>query len=76
LKNAGLLVNEEIDFARTLTKRLASEERTKDLWHQIYLVTFFKKAGGELQAIVVHDASMEECSMTGVEVFVVTKHIE
>jgi hypothetical protein len=66
LKNAGLLTNEDVDFAKTKTIRLASENIAKDLWHQVYLVTFFKKAGGELEAVVIHDASMEECSMTAV----------
>lgn len=76
LKNAGLLKNDEIDFARTKTTRLASEIKKKDLWHQVYLVTFFKKSGGEIQAIVIHDASIEECSMTGVDVYVISRHLE
>jgi hypothetical protein len=75
LKNAGLLTNEEIDFAKTKTVRLASENIAKDLWHQVYSVTFFKKSGGDLETIVIHDASMEECSMTAVQVLVVSKHL-
>ena len=73
LKNAGELNNEEIDFTKTKTIRLASEEVCKDLWHQVYFVTFFKKSGDKIQAVVVHDASIEECSMTGVQVYVVSR---
>lgn len=73
LKNAGLLKNDEIDFAKSKTVRLASEKVGKDLWHQVYLVTFHKLAGGDMKAIVTHDASMEECSMTGVKVYVISK---
>jgi hypothetical protein len=73
LKNAGALNNEEIDFTRTKTTRLASEKVGKDLWHQVYFVTFFKRSGDSVQAVVVHDASIEECSMTEVQVYVVSK---
>ncbi len=75
MKNAGLADNASIDSSKTKTVRLASEKRGKDLWHQVYDVTFTKKSGEVLEAIAVHDASSEECSMTGVEVFVVSKHL-
>jgi hypothetical protein len=75
LKNAGLLNYEEMDFTKTKTVRLASESLGKGLWHQVYLVTFFKRSGEEVQAVVVHDASKEECSMTEPQVFVVSKRL-
>ena len=75
LKNAGLADNYSVDFSKTKTERLASEKVGKDLWHQVYHVTFTKKSGDAIDAIAVHDASQEECSMTGVEVFVVSKHL-
>ncbi len=74
MKNAGLADNASIDSSKT-TARLASEKRAKGLWHQVYHVTFTKKSGETLEAIAVHDASLEECSMSGVEVFVVSKHL-
>jgi len=75
LKNAGLADNNSINFSRTKTQRLASERMGKNLWHQVYLVTFTKRSGEEIEAIAVHDASQEECSMSGVEVFVVSRHL-
>lgn len=75
LKNAGLLRNEDIDFSKTTTKRLASERVGKDLWRQVYLVTFVKHSGESIQAIAIHDASAEECSMTGVDLYVVSEHL-
>ena len=75
LKNAGLADNYSVDFSKTKTERLASEKVGKDLWHQVYHVTFTKKSGDAIDAIAVHDASQEECSMTGVEVFVVSRHL-
>jgi hypothetical protein len=42
LKNAGLVDNNSIDSSKTKTVRLASEKIGKDLWHQVYRVTFTK----------------------------------
>jgi hypothetical protein len=75
LKNAGLVDNNSIDFSKAKTVRLASEKIGKDLWHQVYRVTFTKSYGDLIEAIAIHDASTEECSMTGVEVFVISKHL-
>jgi hypothetical protein len=75
LKNAGLADNYSVDFSKTKTVHLASEKVGKDLWRQVSHITFTKKSGDALEAIAVHDASQEECSMTGVEVFVVSKHL-
>jgi hypothetical protein len=75
LKNAGLADNSSVDFSKTKTVRLASEKVGKDLWRQIYRVTFTKKSGDAVEAIAVHDASQDECSMSGVEVFVVSNHL-
>jgi hypothetical protein len=75
LKNVGLVDNDSIDFSKTKTERLASEKIGKDLWHQVYHVTYIKKSGEEIEAIAIHDASQEECSMSGVEVSIVSKHL-
>ena len=75
LKNAGITDNEKIDFAKTQTTRIASEQIGRDLYHQVYDVVYVEHSGRILEAIAVHDASTEECSMTGVEVFVVSQHL-
>jgi len=74
-KNAALADNDSIDFSRTKTVRLASEKIGKDLWRQVYRVLFTKKSGDTIEAIAVHNASQGDCSMTGVEVFAVSKHL-
>jgi len=73
LKNAGITNNDELDFDKTKTIRLASEKTGKDLYRQIHLVTFTKKSGETIQVITNNDASHEECSMSGVEVYLVSK---
>ena len=37
---------------------------------EVYHVTYMKKSGDVIDAIAVHDASEQECSESGVEVFV------
>lgn len=75
MKNADILNSDTIDDAKTKTVRLASQKIGKDLWHQVYLVTFTEKSGKQIQAIAVHDASNVECSISGVQVFVVAQEL-
>lgn len=76
LKNAGLVRNDTTDFSKTRVTNLASEKiGKKDLYRQVYKVTFTELSGKELEVITVSDASHEECSMSGVEVFVVSKEL-
>src|SRR5690242_10530756 len=73
LKNANLLVNEEIDLTKTEVQLLASEKTKKNLYHQIQKVVFTKKNGDKISVITENDASKDECSMSGVKVFVISK---
>jgi hypothetical protein len=75
MKNAGITNNEKIDLSKTKTVRLASEKIGKDLYHQVYDVVFTEHSGRTIEAIAVHDASHQECSMTGVELFVVSQRL-
>jgi hypothetical protein len=75
LKNAGLTDNDKLDFTKTKTVRLASEKVGKDLYHQVHFVVFTEKAGGTIEVVTNNDASNEECSMSGVEVYVVSKRL-
>jgi hypothetical protein len=75
LKNAGITDNMKVDFSKTKTVRLASERIGKGLYHQVYDVKFTERTGNVIEVIAVHDASYEECSMTGVEVLLISKHL-
>jgi hypothetical protein len=75
LKNAGLISSETTDFSKTKTVRLTSEKIGKDLYRQVHQVSFTEKSGNTIEVITVSDASHEECSMSGVDVFVVSKHL-
>lgn len=75
LKNAGITDNSKLDFTKTRTVRLASEKIGKDLYRQVHHVTFTEKSGKTIEVITSNDASSEECSMSGVEVYVVSKRL-
>ena len=69
LKNAGVLVNEEVDFSRTAVQQIASQRIGNDLYRQVFRIVFHLKNGKLIQAIAVSDASNEECSMSKVTVY-------
>jgi hypothetical protein len=75
LKNAHLTDNDALDFTKTKTVRLASEKIGKDLYRQIHYVVFTEKSDRKIEVITSNDASNEECSMSGVQVFVVSKRL-
>jgi len=55
--------------------RLASERIDKDLYRQIYRITFRVKSGKDIEVITSSNASFDECSMGAVDVFVVSRHL-
>lgn len=75
LKNAGVLRSEEVDFTKTSVARLASERVGKNLYRQVHLVRFMKTTGEQVSAIAVNEVSRQECSMSGVDVYLVSQHL-
>jgi hypothetical protein len=75
LKNAGLINIPSVNEAQTKAVRLASEKIGKDLHQQVYDITFHTKDGKTIEVITKNQASSEECSMSGVDVYVVSKKI-
>ena len=75
LKNAEIIDSDTLDFDKTRAVRLASEKIGKDLYRQVHLITFVKKSGEIVKTITLNDASHEECSVSGVDVYVVSKYL-
>ena len=75
LQNAGITSGNKIDFSKSKTVRLSSQKIGKDLYRQVYDVTFTEYSGRTIEAIAVHDASNEECSMSDVQLFVVSQRL-
>jgi hypothetical protein len=75
LKNAGLIDIPSVNEAQTKAVRLASEKIGKDLHQQVYDITFHTKDGKTVEVITKSRASSEECSMSAVDVYVVSTKI-
>ncbi len=81
LKNQGITDNEKVDFSKTQAVKLVSEKIGKDkdyhddLYRQVQSIKFTEKSGNIIEVITISDATKTECSMDGVEVYVVSKHI-
>jgi hypothetical protein len=75
LKNAGVVDNDLFDFKKTQVTRLASEKIAKDLYRQVHLVRFFKNSGEQVSAITVNEVSSQECSMSNVDVYLVSRQL-
>ena len=69
LKNRGVLTNDAVDFTRTTSNQIASQRIGRDLYRQVFKVTFFLKDGRAVRAIAISDASKDECSMSDVTVY-------
>lgn len=75
LQNAGIVKMSELDEAKTKAIPVTIEKIGKDLYKQVYDITWYSKSGEQFRAITVNNASSEECSMSGVTVYVVSRKI-
>jgi hypothetical protein len=73
LKNAGALTPENVDSSQTRAELVASEKIGRDRYRQVHLVRFTTKAGAQVSAVVINEASHEECSLTEAQVFMVAQ---
>jgi hypothetical protein len=73
LKNAGALTPESTDSSKTRAERVASEKIGRDRYRQVHIVRFTTKAGAQVSAVVINEASHDECSLTEAQVFMVAQ---
>lgn len=73
MKNAGITDPTKLDESKTKAVLLASEKTGKDLYRQVYDITFVETSGAKFQVITHSEASSSECLMSGVDVYVVSK---
>lgn len=75
MKNHRLINWENVNHEKTIVAKLASEKLKEGIYKQVYLVTFFDFSGKEFEAIAIHEASSEECSWSGVDVYVLSNKL-
>lgn len=73
MKNEGLLTNENVRWKQVRSRTIASQRIGKDLWRQVFRVTYPLTTGRKIEAIVVEDVSFDECSMSSPQIFVISK---
>ena len=81
MKNAGILWPSQLIESDTEVRLLSrhhvgfDEEWQIDLYRQVYRFGFLEKSGESHTVITVNDISIEECSMSSVEVYVVATEL-
>jgi len=75
LKNAGLIADGGLDTAKTTAVRIASEPLESGRYRQVHRVSFTMTTGETIQAITVNDAIDDECSGSGVHVYVIGREL-
>ena len=75
LQNAGIVAIEKLNESKTKITLLASEKKAKGLYTQIYHFIFYDTTGNTYEIITNSDASYEECSMSDVDVYLISKLI-
>ena len=73
LKKVGIVDNINLDESKTKITLLASEKKAKGLYTQIYHFIFYDTTGNTYEIITNSDASYKECSMSGVDVYLISK---
>ncbi|AVJ16439.1 hypothetical protein CLM71_04470 [Serratia sp. MYb239] len=73
MKNEKIVDIADIDEAKTESKLLAIEKHDKGEYTQIYHFVFHDKNGNKYEVITQNDASDEECSLSDVNVFLISK---
>ncbi|WP_218966604.1 hypothetical protein, partial [Snodgrassella alvi] len=62
-----------LDIPKTKITLLASEKKKKGLYTQIYHFVFYDKKGNTYEIITTNEASHDECSMSQVNSYLISK---
>ncbi|MCO6506178.1 MAG: hypothetical protein J6571_03520 [Snodgrassella sp.] len=73
MKNANIVDMADIDEPKSKITLLASEKKKKGLYTQIYHFVFYDKKGNTYEVITKNDSSYEECSMSSVSSYLISK---
>ena len=72
LVNQGFIDRGDSEYQQTKTTRIASEKIGPDLYTQVHRIVFSNQSGEKVEVITVNNASNEECSMSSVDVYLVS----
>lgn len=75
LRNAGITDPTKIDEHATRATLLAAEPVGKGIYKEIYDIAYREKTGKLIEVITSNEASNEECSLSDVDMSVVSHHL-
>ncbi|MCG7588370.1 hypothetical protein, partial [Photobacterium sp. OFAV2-7] len=64
--------DDEVEHDKIIVRLIASEKIANDIYRQVHHVIFKLKSGEDVEVITSNEASSEECSYSGVKVFVIS----
>jgi hypothetical protein len=73
MRSAGIVDFKNLIIPKTKITLLASEKKGKDLYTQIYHFVFYDQKGKSYEVITKNEASYEECSMSQVNSYLISK---
>ncbi len=74
MRNAKIVDFKNLEESKTKITLLASEKKGKDLYTQIYHFIFYDKKGNTYEVITKSDSSYEECSISNVSSYLISKN--
>ncbi len=75
LKNAGIAEPTKLDEGATKATMLAAQSIGKGVYKEIYDIVFREKTGKLVEVVTSNEASEVECSLTAVDVYVVSRRL-
>lgn len=73
LQNAGLVKPGEFDETKTRATPIAIEKTGKDLYRQVLDIVLHSRSGRDFHVVTVNTASSVECSISGVDVYLIDR---
>jgi hypothetical protein len=73
MKNERLLTNYNVLWKQVRSRTIASQQIGKNLWRQVFKVTYPLTTGRSVQAVVVEEVSTDECSMSEPQIYLISK---
>ena len=73
LKNSKIVDIKDLNLDKTMGEKLSSEKIKKNLWNNVFRFIFTDKSNNKYELITRNVTSYEECSISDVEIYMVSK---
>ena len=73
LQNNNIVSIQDLNLDKTMGEKLSSEKIKKNLWNNVFRFIFIDKSNNKYELITRNVASDEECSISDVEIYMISK---